>query len=52
MDLFDADGYCQPIPDITQAGIRQPIRLVWDMSSDLEIKVDRALTISQQVRYK
>ncbi|KAI0232984.1 Carnitine O-palmitoyltransferase 1, liver [Lamellibrachia satsuma] len=47
-DLFDADGYCRPIPDITQAGIRQPIRLVWDMSSDLEIKVDRALTISQQ----
>ncbi|KAI0215786.1 Carnitine O-palmitoyltransferase 1, liver, partial [Lamellibrachia satsuma] len=48
MDLFDADGYCQPILDITQSGIRQPIRLVWDMSSDLEIKVDRALTISQQ----
>lgn len=48
LELFDADGFCRPTPDVKQAAVRQPVRLVWDMSDDLEVKVQRALTISQQ----
>ena len=49
MDLFDKDGFCRPTTDIKQTGVRQPVRLVWEMTGDLEVKVDRALTFSRRV---
>ena len=49
LNLYDADGFCRAKPGVKQAAVRQPIRLVWDMSGDLEVKVQRALTISEQV---
>lgn len=50
--LFDENGYCMPFSrSFKQAKVKQPQRLVWEVSPDLEVSINEAVKFSQMVMY-
>lgn len=48
--LFDEDGNCMPFSrDFKQAKVKQPQRLIWEVSPELEVCIKEAVEFSTKV---